>query len=108
MGVNQELLNTTFSRVCPVLSVHFSSKFFFHSNVSFSYFPGTSRQLSAESRFQDAADQHQEAAKLHLGNAEDNEYESSEDEDALNDENILDSMLKSFRGSMGKFEDDMI
>lgn len=62
---------------------------------------GIDRQLSAESKFKDAADQHQEAAKLHLRNAGDNEYESSEDEDDLNDENILDSVLKSFRGTIG-------
>ncbi len=63
---------------------------------------------AAAERFQDAAAEHQRNVQRHLSKhrssspteeATSDVYESSEEEDSMNDESILQSMLKSFQGT---------
>ena len=55
----------------------------------------------AEEKFQSAATRHQQSAKRHVTSSSANSVDTSSDEDELDDEQILGSMLKSFRGSLG-------
>jgi len=57
--------------------------------------------FSAEARFIDVALQHQQALQRHMSSTPSEEFESSEEEE-LDDENILGSMLKSFGGKGGE------
>ena len=43
----------------------------------------------------------------HLQNVDD-EYESSDEEEDMNDDDILESVLKSFRGSTGEAVDSVV
>ena len=54
----------------------------------------TERQDSAKDKFNEVHMKHKEAVQRHLDDNED--YESSEDEDDLQDDEILGSVLKSF------------
>ena len=63
-------------------------------------------RTAATERFQDAAAEHQRNVQRHLtkqGPSSPVEgqdmYESSEEEDEMNDDSILQSMLKSFQGT---------
>ena len=71
---------------------------------------------AATERFQDAAAEHQRNVQRHLtkqGSSSPTEdqkvYESSEEEDEMNDDSILQSILKSFQGTgMGKSGKEII
>lgn len=62
--------------------------------------------VSAEERFQDAANKHQQQAQKHLqsdpdpSSPTDDPYISSDEEEDLNDEGIMDGLLKSFKSSL--------
>ena len=57
---------------------------------------------SAQERFAGIAAQHQESVQRHLSQAAENDYESSSEEEDLNDESILTKMVKTFRNTNGK------
>ena len=57
------------------------------------------KQESAEKRFENISSRHQESLKKHMTNYED--YESSEDEEELNDDGILQKLLNSYPGQSG-------
>jgi len=54
-----------------------------------------------ESRFHDAVSRHQQAAQHHLENVAD-DFDSSDEEEELNDDEILTSVVKNFSVTSGK------
>ncbi len=60
--------------------------------------------MSAQERFEDVASKHQQSVQWHLSQqttTSSDAYESSSEEEDLNDNSIMDSMLKTFKSTGG-------